>query len=213
MSRPPLDLFDHLTRIGAITGYTVEPPPLYLSSNVPTLTYSMYAGDELSRHNLRAFIKDLTGLKPSLALRPIQGNVRRDDGTIERTAQIRLAARFRSVEQLEEALLLVRRRYLAAHGVASRAGSWHIPDVRITGTQPAPLRTIAALAHMLPVEGGAVVTLSLAADPPASGMRSFPVFLLDRWQSYLDGKQAAGAWSPAPAAYQTVTAPLLATGR
>jgi hypothetical protein len=165
----------------------------------------MYAGDRLSHNNLQAFLTDLAALEPALTLRPIRGNVRRDDGTIERTAQIRVAARFRGADQLEDALRLVRRRYLAASGLPSRPGSWHIPDVRITGLRRGPDGTIAAIAHMLPFEGGGVVTLSLTSSPPLTGMRSYPVFLLDRWQHYLQGKQVAGGWRSLPSRLQTET--------
>lgn len=209
-------LFETLDRLigqGSITGYTVEPPPLYLESLTPTMTYSMYAGDELSRRNITAVLDELSELGAGLTVRPVQGNVRLEDGRIQRTSQARIAARFHGGAQLEQALERIRRRYIAGSGSSWQPASWLYPDVRVTGIRRAPLGTIAALAHTMPVSGGSVVVLSLSPRPPLDGMRSHRVFLLDRWASYLDGKQIAGAWAAAPAEYQVVTPPLSATRR
>ncbi len=205
------ETLDELIGQGSITGYTVEPPPLYLESLTPTMTYSMYAGDELSRGNINAVLDDLAELGARLTVRPVQGNVRPEDGPIERTNQARIAARFNDGEHLEQALRRIRRRYIAGSGSSWQAASWLYPDVRVTGVGSAPLGTIPAVAHTMPVYRGSVVILSLSPRPPLVGMRSYRVFLLDRWASYLEGKQIAGAWAAAPAEYQVVTAPLSTT--
>ena len=205
------ETLDGLIDQGSITGYTVEPPPLYLESLTPTMTYSMYAGDELSRRNIKAVLEELSELGAELIVRPVQGNVRLEDGRIERTKQTRIAAGFDDRGHLEQALQRIRRRYIAGSGSSWQPASWLYPDVRVTGIGRAPLGTVAAVAHTMPVSAGSVVILSLSQRPPLDGMRSYRVFLLDRWASYLDGKQIAGAWAAAPAEYQAVTAPRSAT--
>ncbi|MDQ6882624.1 MAG: hypothetical protein M3077_00105 [Candidatus Dormibacteraeota bacterium] len=205
--------FDQLTRSGLITGYTIEPPPLYLEALSPTLTYGMYAGDELSRRNIRALLGDLTILGAGLTVRPVHGNARRDDGRIEQSDQARIAARFARPEQLDAAVDRIRRRYTVGLSDAWHPASWLYPDVRITGVGHDPHGTVRAVAHTMRLERRSIVVLSRSTRPPLPGMASYPVRLLDCWAGYLDGKQDAGAWASPPGADQTVIAPFVATGR
>ncbi|MDQ6709453.1 MAG: hypothetical protein M3Z11_02735 [Candidatus Dormibacteraeota bacterium] len=205
--------FDRLAREGVITGYTLEAPPLYLEALSPTLTYSMYATDELSRRNIRAVLGDLSILGAAVTVRPVYGNVRREDGHIERSDQRRIAARFERPAQLDAAVERIQSRYMASVSAAWHPGSWLYPDVRVTGVRTDPPGTIRAVAHTMPVGRRSIVVLSLSPQPPLPRMTSFPVRLLDRWGSYLDGKHDAGPWAAAPDEYQMVTVPLAASGR
>ena len=207
--------FDRLVVTGAITGYTVEPPPLYLISAMPTLTYSVYGGDPVSRGNLRHLLDDLSALTKHLTIRPIEGNAGRGSGIIERSRQLRVAASFSDHAQLDRGLDLIRDRYQAGSGDGWVSGSWQYPDVRVTGSSRRPPGTIRASAHQLPLPSGSqsVVVLSLSTAPPRAGMQAYPVFLLERWHRYLEGEQSAGAWFTAWGSVQTVTPALAATGR
>ncbi len=205
--------FDQLAREGVITGYTIEPPPLYLEASSPTLTYGMYAGDEMSRRNIRAVLGDLSILGAALTVRPVYGNVRREDGHIERSDQRRIGARFERPAQLAAAVDRIQSRYMAGVNATSHPASWRYPDVRLTGMGDDPPGTVRAIAHTLPVGRRSIVVLSLSPQPPLTRMTSHPVRLLDRWGSYLDGKHDAGPWAAAPDECQTVTVPLAATGR
>jgi hypothetical protein len=177
---------DRLVAQGVITGYTVEPPPLYLVSRLPALTYHCYANDPVSENNLQRLSADLQAFRPELTLRPLQGNVRRADGSISRSDQLRMTARFETGTALEAALDLIGRRYLAGSG-AWLPGSWQYPDVRVTGINWQPPGTTAATAHRLSLGRDSAVVLSLSHRPPLRRMRSYQVFLLERWHGYLSG--------------------------
>lgn len=191
---------DRLIRCGSITGYTVEPPPLYLESRLPALTYSMYSGDELSRRNIDAVVDELDRLDASLSLRPVQGNVGRAQGRIERTEQVRVAASFTNAEHLNEALRCINRSYLASSGAASQPASWVYPDVRLVGLETAPTGTIGAFAHTMPVGVRSVVVMSLSRRPPLEPLLSYPIFLLERWARYLGGQLPVVGWTAPPTA-------------
>ncbi|HXA43223.1 MAG TPA: hypothetical protein VNV65_09990 [Candidatus Solibacter sp.] len=178
---------DNLVERGEITGYTYEPEPAYLTTEAPTLTYSMYDSTQSGLGNLRAFAADMTSLGAHLATHRTTGSVAVHTGAtvrIHRSSQVTVRATFLSVARLSDGVRLVSRHYLASSGSNPRAASWRIPDVRISGVRGID-GAIDAFAHTAPFDAGAVVVLSLGRRPPLPGMTSHAVHLLPVWRNYL----------------------------
>ncbi|HEV2954015.1 MAG TPA: hypothetical protein VG015_07980 [Candidatus Dormibacteraeota bacterium] len=177
-----IELFDRLILERNITGYTVEPEPHHLGAGRPLLSYSMYTDGQASRDNLQRFVDDMDRLGADLSFHQTLGSTLRE-GSLRRTSQLTAIAWFDDPGPLAAATEVVRRRYLAGSG-ESIPGSWVYPDVRICGIRSVP-QTIAALAHYVTVQGQSVVALSASGTPPAPGMTTRPVRLLNRWGRYL----------------------------
>lgn len=181
-SGSPLDDVERLVATGRITGYTVEPDPVYLRANVPALTYSMCCDDETGRRNLDLALAELRSAGARVDLVHRSGTWRWGPA-LRRTSETTAIGWFERADALHAALHAIRARYVAGsdHAVP---GSWRVPDVRICGLVPAG--TIAATAHELPLPGGgAAVVISLEETPPLLDMLSRRVAVLPCWTGYL----------------------------
>jgi hypothetical protein len=184
LSRSPsaLDDVERLVAAGRITGYTVEPDPLYLRANVPALTYSMCCADERGRRNLDLALAELRAAGARVDLVHRCGTWRWGSA-LHRTSETTAIGWFECAGSLLAALHALRARYVAGSGDAV-PGSWRVPDVRVCGLLPAG--TVPATAHELRLPGGAAaVVISLEETPPLPAMHSRPVAVLPCWTGYL----------------------------
>ena len=193
----PLHLDDLVAR-GRLTGYTVEEDTAYLEARVPTLTYRMYAGGAAARLNLGAFSAAVADLGAVIRLSRVRGNVAYA-GLIQRSSQVCLTAEFASERTLDEAVEVVRSRFVAAPSAAP--GSWRYPDVRVAGA--APVDTCAVFAHRWAAGRAKAVALTLEPEPPAPRARTVQVRVLKNWVDFLQrrhetvsGELRALAFSP-----------------
>ncbi|MGH7919590.1 MAG: hypothetical protein ACREQM_06560 [Candidatus Dormibacteraceae bacterium] len=184
----PVPAFDALCHERRITGYTVERCAGYLRARRPTLTYRMYRDPDGRRHATR-FAIDMTRLGARTATAPAAGNLRLEDG-IQRTAQVTVTAWFQDLRTLTRALGLIRRRYHAG-GTRPVAGSWWLPDVRLSGCGELP-GTIPAIAQSLGARQGVAVALTADGDLMVPGARLDRVRVLGEWAELLvDGRSIA----------------------
>ena len=179
-----LTRLDALASCGAITGYTVEPDPAYLSLGQHILTYSVYGDDRAGRRNIARLVRDLAGLGARMDSHLRIGTVSTSAG-LQRTRELGLVARLPDDRRLDLALDLVCELH-AAGGSRPRAGSWLLPDVRVCGSSAIGSRTVPAFAHEAPVGSASAVVITLDGVAPLPGMRTHPVRVLDCWAPYLE---------------------------
>jgi hypothetical protein len=180
--RPALADMELLVATGRITGYTVEPDPVYLRADVPVLTYSMSCASQAGRRNARLALIELRAAGARVEVVHRRGTWRWGPA-LNRSSEVSVIGWFDRPASLRTALRAIRARYVA--GVAGAVpGSWRVPDVRVCGVAPAG--TVPAMAHELPLPGGAAaVVISLEGTPPLLDMRSRPISLLPCWTGYL----------------------------
>ncbi len=178
---------DALCRSGRITGYTMERDPRYLGARRPTLSYRMYR-DAAGLHHARRFAAEMRRLRARTAVAATAGN-RRLGPVLERTAQLTMTATFGDQRALARALTVVRHRYYAA-GARPEAGSWWLPDVRLTGCHELP-GTVPALTHSLPTAEGLAVALTTESRPLLRRSRLTQVQVLEEWLALRYRRSAA----------------------
>ena len=189
---------DDLVAVGRLTGYTVEEDTGYLEARVPTLTYRMYADGAASNLNLLAFAVAVAELGAEMRLSRVRGNVVHA-GLIQRSNQLCLTAAFASERTLDQAVEVVRNRFVAAPTAAP--GSWRYPDVRVVCARP--IDTSEVFAHHWAADEARAVALTLEAEAPVPGARTVQIRVLRSWVSFLQrrpatvrGEEMALAFSP-----------------
>lgn len=173
---------DGLVRSGRVTGYTVEEDSTYLGAHVPTLTYRMYMDGPTSHLNLGAFASAMGDLAMTMKLSRVHGTVARG-GALVRSRQLCLTAEFAGEREIGAAMAVVHARFVAAPAAAP--GSWHFPDVRVTGAVPAA--TAVAFAHHWGNGRATTVVLTLEPEAPIEGATTQAVQVLPSWVDYLSG--------------------------
>lgn len=185
---------ERLVAAGAITGYTVESEPRYLTAGVPVLTYSMYRDCPVSMRNLRLLAAELAAAGAHIQLVRRRGRWRWN-GLLRRTRETTAVAWFPSERKLRRGVSMVRARYMAG-ARDSVAGSWELPDLRVCGAHSPD--TIAVSAHLLPIGGIAAVVLDVAVEPPVAGMLTAVVSVLPLWLSHFAAGVTARVSGPEP---------------
>jgi hypothetical protein len=177
-----LDDLERLVIAGRITGYTVEPDPTYLWAGAPVITYSMYEHGEASRRNLALAADELTAMGATVDLVRRLGTWRWATG-VRRSTELAAICWFPREADVQVALGVLRSRYVAG-GRRAVAGSWRVPDVRVSGAKPDHM--IQANAHVMELgRGAAAVVIGLHAHPPLAGMSSQRLSVLPCWADYL----------------------------
>jgi hypothetical protein len=173
---------DGLVSSGRITGYTVEEDSSYLCAHIPTLTYRMYMDGPTSHLNLGAFASAMGELAMTMKLSRVHGTVGHG-GVLVRSRQLCLTAEFADEREIGAAMAVIHARFVAAPTAAP--GSWHFPDVRVTGALPAA--SAKAFAHHWGTGRATAVALTLDPQSPMEGATTVPVQVLPSWVDYLSG--------------------------
>jgi hypothetical protein len=184
---------DRLVLAGLLTGYTIEEDVRHLEAAGPTLTYRMYAEGAASHLNVGAFASAMARLGAGLRMHRVVGTlgVRDAQGRhLHRSRQLCVEARFESAATVEHALGVVRSRFLARTRGAV-AGSWFLPDARITGVSTPPDGAVEVVAHSWPAERGTAVCLSLSPEPPLPAADTHRIAALGDWLAVLEGAAPA----------------------